>query len=250
MTVGSFSVPCGVLKSPTSLVRRLRGAKTRSNRLTCASGCCRFVLVDQLRQVSRVTAASLEPGEIGSSDVRRPGRYRRQRDRARPFSAWSHQSVLPQPDRQPPHQCDQHRTISPIQTRTTVSPAQHRDLIPHHQQLHILRRRRPAEQNRPTTQLNKDETEQSQSHAHDHAAGTPEPDHCSSASAEFWHPTGQLPTKHGVLVPQHKQLRILLRFTTEQHLCGGQHLPSHLVQQRHDHPSMLPAWKRCAATLR
>ncbi|RAS67464.1 hypothetical protein C8D87_103803 [Lentzea atacamensis] len=104
--------------------------------------------------------------------------------------AWSHQSVLPQPDRQPPHQCDQHRTISPIQTRTTVSPAQHRDLIPHHQQLHILRRRRPAEQNQPTTQLNKDETEQSQSHAHDHAAGTPEPDHRSSrASAEFWHPT-------------------------------------------------------------
>ncbi|WP_143466812.1 transposase [Lentzea kentuckyensis] len=50
-----------------------------------------------------------------------------------------------------------------------------------HQQLHILHRRRLAEQNQPATELNKDEVRQSERHAHDHAVRPTEPNHCSSA---------------------------------------------------------------------
>jgi hypothetical protein len=38
---------------------------------------------------------------------------------------------------------------------------------------------------------------------------------------------GQLSAKHGVLVLQHEEFRVLLRFTAEQHRRGGQQLPSH-----------------------
>lgn len=54
----------------------------------------------------------------------------------------------------------------------------------------------------------------------------------------------RLSAEHGVLVPQHEKLRVLLRLTAGQRRSGGQHLPRHLVQQRHDHLSMLSA-ARC-----
>ncbi len=61
-----------------------------------------------------------------------------------------------------------------------MSTAQHRDLMPQHQQLDVLRRRRPAEQDQPAAQLDKDEVQHSQRHAHDHADRTTVPDHRSS----------------------------------------------------------------------
>ena len=49
----------------------------------------------------------------------------------------------------------------------------------------------------------------------------------------------QLSPKDRVLVSQHKQLGVLRQLGTQQHRWDGQQLPSHLVQQRHDHPDML-----------
>ena len=59
----------------------------------------------------------------------------------------------------------------------------------------------------------------------------------------------QLSAEHAVLMPQHENLRVLLRLTAEQHRRGRQQLPSHFVQQGHGHLSMLSAWEGCAAVL-
>ena len=53
-------------------------------------------------------------------------------------SAGSDQPVHPQPCRQEPDQRGEDRAVSPIQPGPRMSTAQHGDLMPQHQQLHVL----------------------------------------------------------------------------------------------------------------
>jgi putative transposase len=55
--------------------------------------------------------------------------------------------------------------------------------------------------------------------------------------------TCKLSAKDLVLVPQHEKLRVFRRLATKQHSWDGEQIPGHLVQQGHDHPSMLSNWQ-------
>jgi hypothetical protein len=63
--------------------------------------------------------------------------------------------------------------------------------------------------------------------------------------------SGQLAAQDRVLVPQHQQFRLLRRLATQEHRWNSQQLPSHLVEQGHDHarhdPSELTAPRSPAA---
>jgi hypothetical protein len=48
--------------------------------------------------------------------------------------------------------------------RPVGAAAQHGDLVPQHEQLRILGRRRPAEQDQPAAEPDEDEVEQAQGH--------------------------------------------------------------------------------------
>ncbi|WP_164836078.1 hypothetical protein [Actinacidiphila soli] len=51
----------------------------------------------------------------------------------------------------------------------------------------------------------------------------------------------ELAAQHHVLVPQNEQFGVLRESVAHQHSGEGQKPPGHLVQQRHDHPDMVPA---------
>lgn len=158
--------------------------------------------------------------------------------------------------------------------------------MPQHQQLDVLRRRRPAEQHQPANQLDKrrgtavaaprprscrpnDSARPPQLNACFQSSGTPQAGWASGASSRGVVPlpgdepampaehrawrgwedlapartryqpgqrgepesvrrlvadrASQLPTKHSVLMPKHKQFRIPRRLTAEQHRRSGQH---------------------------
>jgi hypothetical protein len=76
------------------------------------------------------------------------------------------------PDEQPvaaragqqPGESGQHRAVSPVQSGSGHLSAEHRDLVPQHQQLHIVDRRAPRQQHQPSQQLAEDQIEQSKRH--------------------------------------------------------------------------------------
>ncbi|MEU4769781.1 hypothetical protein AB0H12_41835 [Actinosynnema sp. NPDC023794] len=72
-----------------------------------------------------------------------------------------HQPVLTQPSGESANQRGEHRAIGPVQRRARVGPAQHGDLVPQHQQLDVLNRGGPAEQNQPVTESDEDQVQQS-----------------------------------------------------------------------------------------
>jgi transposase len=54
-----------------------------------------------------------------------------------------------------------HRVRGPLQPRAGIGPAQHGDLVPQYQQLDVLGRGGPAEQNQPVTESDEDQVQQS-----------------------------------------------------------------------------------------
>jgi hypothetical protein len=75
--------------------------------------------------------------------------------------AWCHQPMSAQQAGQPPHQRGEHCAIRPVHSWTWIRAAQHSDLVPQHQQLHVLGRRGPAEQDKPSTEPEEDQIHQS-----------------------------------------------------------------------------------------
>jgi hypothetical protein len=63
-----------------------------------------------------------------------------------------------------PDQRGQHRSVGPVQPGPGLGAAQHGDLVPQHQQLRVLGRRRAAEQDKPATEPNEDQIEQAKGH--------------------------------------------------------------------------------------
>jgi hypothetical protein len=72
--------------------------------------------------------------------------------RDEPASEHAAREVLAQPAEQ--------RPVGPVQARLRVGPPQHCDLVTQHEQLDILRRRRPAEERQPTRESDQDQIEQ------------------------------------------------------------------------------------------
>ena len=72
----------------------------------------------------------------------------------------------PAPDRarQQPGEPGQHRAVSPVHPGSDHLPAEHRNLVPQHQQLHVLGRRAPRQQHQPSHQLAEDQIQQSKRH--------------------------------------------------------------------------------------
>jgi hypothetical protein len=70
------------------------------------------------------------------------------------------QPVCLQPSGQLPDQRGQHRPVGPVQPRPRITPAQHGDLVPQHQQFRVLRRWRSAKQDQPAAKPDEDEVEQ------------------------------------------------------------------------------------------
>lgn len=65
-----------------------------------------------------------------------------------------HQPEPAQPGREQPGECGEHGAVSPVQLRPTSLAAQHRYLVPQHQDLDVLGRIFAAEQRKPTEHAN------------------------------------------------------------------------------------------------
>jgi hypothetical protein len=63
-----------------------------------------------------------------------------------------------------PDQRGQHRAICPVQPGPRVDAAQHRDLMPQHQQLDVLTGRRAAEEDQPAAEPGEDQVQQAKRH--------------------------------------------------------------------------------------
>jgi hypothetical protein len=74
------------------------------------------------------------------------------------------QPVRPQPCGQVPDQRGQHRSVGPVQPGPGLGAARHGDLVPQHQQLGVLGRRRAAGQDKPPRKPNEDQIEQAKGH--------------------------------------------------------------------------------------
>jgi hypothetical protein len=71
---------------------------------------------------------------------------------------------VPARARQQPGESGQHRTVSPVQSGSGHLPAEHRNLVPQHQQLRVVGRRGPCQQHQPSQQVAEDQIEQSKRH--------------------------------------------------------------------------------------
>jgi hypothetical protein len=72
--------------------------------------------------------------------------------------------MCPQRSGQVPDQRGQHRAICPVQPGPAIAAAQHRDLMPQHQQLGVLGGRRAAEQDQPAAEPGEDQVQQAKGH--------------------------------------------------------------------------------------
>jgi hypothetical protein len=94
-----------------------------------------------------------------------PARYRNLR---RPMTvppqdgAGGDQPVRSQPCRQERDQRGENRSVGPVEPGPRMGTAQHRDLVPQHEQLSVLAGCRPAEQDQPAAEPDEDELEQAQ----------------------------------------------------------------------------------------
>ena len=77
---------------------------------------------------------------------------------------WCNQPVRPQASGQEPDQHGEDRAVSPVQAWPGMGTAQHRNLVPQHEQLDVLGRRRPAEQDQPAAKPGEGQVEQAERH--------------------------------------------------------------------------------------
>jgi hypothetical protein len=147
----------------------------------------------------------------------------------------SHQILMPAqqrlgPDEQPvpararqqPGESGQHRTVSPVQSGSDHLPAEHRNLVPQHQQLHVVGRRAPCQQHQPSQQLAEHQIEQSKRHLSIIGASVSLSEVAAqSLRPTFWHPQDH---RHG------RAVRPFLASCHEEslHFAG---LPRHIPAQ-------------------
>jgi hypothetical protein len=100
-----------------------------------------------------------------------------------------HQPSPPDRARQEPRKPGQHRAVGPVKPGSGHLPAEHRDLVPQHQQLRVLGRRAPRQQRKPSQQLAEAQIEQSSRHPPiiwiSVSLGEPA---ARSVRLTFWHP--------------------------------------------------------------
>jgi len=108
---------------------------------------------DQLAELGRYggTATPVGVGPAAPDQVAMPWQ---QRGRL-------HQPSPPDRARQEPRKPGQHRAVGPVHPGSDHLPAEHRDLVPQHQQLRVLGRRAPCQQRKPSQQLAEAQIEQS-----------------------------------------------------------------------------------------
>jgi hypothetical protein len=74
------------------------------------------------------------------------------------------QLVHPQLSPREPDQRGEDCAVGPVQPGPRIGAAQHGDLVPQHQQLDVLGRRRTAEQHKPAAEPDEDQIEQTEGH--------------------------------------------------------------------------------------
>ena len=79
------------------------------------------------------------------------------------------QAMAAQRSRQPPDEGGEHGPVRPVQARSWVGAAEHRDLVPQHQQLDVLGGGRAAQQQDQPEHVLEDQVQQPQRHGGDHA---------------------------------------------------------------------------------
>jgi len=75
-----------------------------------------------------------------------------------------HDPVQPQMPGPQPRQSGDHRTVSPVRLRAGNLAAQHRDLVPEHQDLHVLRGVAAREQRHPAEQPDHEQIDEANAH--------------------------------------------------------------------------------------
>jgi hypothetical protein len=123
------------------------------------------------------------------------------------------QPVRPQPSRQEPDQRGRHRAVGPVPPGPRLGAAQHRDLVPQHEQFRILERRRTTQQDKPASKPHEDQTAQTQRHGR------------SSGPAATPHLSRQV-TAIGRLLAPHRRI-------------AAAHRPGRLLA-----PTGRPSWRR------
>jgi hypothetical protein len=105
--------------------------------------------------------------------------------------AGGNESVDPQRSGQPLDQSGEDSPVRPVQAWSRVGAAEHGDLMPQHEQLDVLKRGRPAQQEDQSEHLLEDQIQQPQRHSGDHAEPFAATDRRWSGGCDrFWNPTG------------------------------------------------------------
>ena len=77
---------------------------------------------------------------------------------------WGDQPVRPQASGQEPDQRREDRAVGPVQAWRGLGAAQHGNFLPQHEQLDILGRRRPAQQDQPAAKPDENQVKQAERH--------------------------------------------------------------------------------------
>lgn len=116
--------------------------------------------------------------------------------------AWGDDPVLTQRPGQRPGRCGEHSPVRPVRFRRRQLAAQHRHLLPEHEDLDVLRRRRPGQQHQPGEYP----TGEQVGHANDPKEAI-EP----RAATATDQPSTAIPRKYEMADQSHRRLSRLLR---------------------------------------
>ena len=75
-----------------------------------------------------------------------------------------HDPVQPTVPGQQPRQGGEHGTVSPVRPRARDLPTQHRDLVPQHQDLRVLRSVTTRQQRQPAEHLDHEQVDEADEH--------------------------------------------------------------------------------------
>ena len=90
---------------------------------------------------------------------------------------------------QQPSQRGDHRPVTPCRPRPTRVAPQHCILLPQHQHLDVLRRRRPRQQYEPGQNRHEEPVDKTETHD-SRSCHTPQHPRSSAHIRQYWHPTG------------------------------------------------------------
>jgi len=104
--------------------------------------------------VDRRTACPVRIGPLPGDEAAVPAKH----------STGGDQPVRPQASGQEPDERGEDRAVGPVQVRPGLGAAQHGNLVPQHEQLDVLGRRRAAQQDQPAAEPDEDQVKQAKRH--------------------------------------------------------------------------------------